>query len=90
MVQFDSPFPKTRKSLRKVLSLRIMMKALLIALAIFGVLFIFVLVGLIGLLGTETKLTLPVPEKAILTVNFDNPLPERRGDEWLYGFSEQP
>lgn len=53
MVQFDSPFPKTRKSLRKVLSLRIMMKALLIALAIFGVLFIFVLVGLIGLLGTE-------------------------------------
>ena len=90
MVNLTSPFPKAPKNLRKMLNLRIVTRALLFALAIFGVIFILLLIALIGVLGKETQLAEPMPAKAILTVNFDEPIAERKGDEWLYGFSDTP
>ena len=90
MVNLTSPFPKAPRNIRKMLNLRIVAKALLFALAIFGVIFILLLLTLIGLLGKETQLSEPMPKKAILTINFDEPIAERKGDEWLYGFSDMP
>ena len=90
MINLDSPFPKVSKNIRKVVSFKIFSKAILFALAIFGLVFILLLIALIGLLGKESQMAEPMPEKAILTINFDDEFPERSGDEWLYGFSEAP
>ena len=71
MINLDSPFPKVSKNIRKVVSFKIFSKAILFALAIFGLVFILLLIALIGLLGKESQMAEPMPEKAILTINFD-------------------
>ena len=91
MVKFSAPFPKIKKNLRSVINLRILSKAVTIALAILGVIFILLAVSIIGWLKADTNLVInePLPDNAILTVNFDKPLPEYYENNILSPFPQE-
>lgn len=90
MVKFSAPFPKIKKNLRSIINLRILSKAVTIALAILGVIFILLAVSIIGWLKADTNLVInePLPDNAILTVNLDKPLPEYYEDNILSPFPQ--
>ena len=91
MVKLSSPFPKIRKNLRSVINLRILSKAVVIALAILGVIFILLAISIIGWLKADTNLVVnePLSDNAILTVNFDKPLPEYYENNILSPFPQE-
>ena len=91
MVNFSAPFPKIKKNLRSVINLRILSKAVVMALAILGVIFILLAVSIIGWLKVDTNIVARdvVADNTILTVNFDKPLPEYYEDNILSPFPQE-
>ncbi len=69
-------------ALRKKTAIRILLKSLIWAFALFGALFILVLILLVGYIKSPT-MVVEVPEKTILTVNFDVPVNETKQDSLL-------
>jgi len=59
------------------------------AFAIFGVLFILILASVMFMMNPGPRL-LPIPEKTVLTVDFDRSYSEVRGDDLLAEFIDQP
>ena len=92
MSEIETPFPKIRKNLRRVINLHILSKAVIIALAILGVVFILLAISIIGWLRADTSIAMqpPVSDNVILTVNFDKPLPEHHEDDILSPFPQEP
>jgi len=92
MSEIETPFPKIRKNLRRVINLHILSKAVIIALAILGVVFILLVISIIGWLRADTSIAMqpPVSDNVILTVNFDKPLPEHYEDDILSPFPQEP
>ena len=83
MVEVSTPFPERKLRRKKVINTKILIKSLVYAFAIFGLLFIIFLLSIIGLLRQETGAPAAVPSSAILTIDFDDDYSEVRKDNLL-------
>lgn len=88
MADLNSPFPAAGVARRKKLAIKILVKSVIYAFALFGILFILLLLAVLGLIRQEAGPAAAVPAQAILQVNFDNKFNETRGDTLLTEFSE--
>ena len=69
-------------ALRKKTAIKILLKSLIWAFALFGAFFILLLFALVGMVSSSPTVT-EVPDKAVLTVDFDNSYGEVRDDSLL-------
>lgn len=85
MTEFDSPFPSVdiKKNKKKILAARILLKSLIYSFAIFGILFILLLIVVISMLKPQSAQIIPVPDQAVLSINFDDNYSETRSDDLL-------
>lgn len=82
MADFKAPFPEVKKkNKRKIFAARLLLKSLIYSFAIFGILFIMLLLVVLGLIKQDTGSAVLVPKSALLTINFDNEFSETRGDD---------
>lgn len=82
MTDFKAPFPEVKKkNKRRIFAARLLLKSLIYSFAIFGILFIMLLLVVLGLIRQDTGSVVLVPKSALLTINFDNDYPETRGDD---------
>ena len=70
MPEIKSPFPRNKVSMRKYISTKILLKSLLYAFAIFGLLFVMLLFAVSGLIAGGRQ-SPKMPSDAILTIDFD-------------------
>lgn len=90
MTEFNKPFPELKIKKSKAAAARILLKSLTYSFALFGLLFILLLVVLANMLGSPSVMVHPVPSRAVLTLDLDRPYPESRSDDLLAEFSEEP
>ena len=90
MKDFESPFPAVGRDRKKQLAAKILLRSLLYAFALFGLLFIVLLFVILGILRQDTAVTAEVPDKAVLVVDFDEAFPEVRADDLFSELSEKP
>lgn len=88
MADFNSPFPAANVARRKKLAIKILLKSVIYAFALFGLLFIFLLMAVLGLVYQETGSAVVIPTQAVLQINFDNKFNETRGDTLFTELSE--
>lgn len=88
MSEFDKPFPPIVIRKRKILAAKILTKSLVYAFAIFGILFILLLLVVLGILRQDVKSSSIIPEKSILTVDFNKNYPEIIGDDLFSELAE--
>lgn len=88
MSKAETPFPKSSLKKHKMLTARILLKSIIYAFAIFGILFILLLVTILGLLRQESGKSFSLPNSAILEIDFDKKYNETRGDNFLTELSE--
>lgn len=69
-------------ALRKKTAIKILLKSLIWAFALFGAFFILLLFALVGMVSSSPTVA-EVPDKAVLTVDFDNSYGEVRDDSLL-------
>lgn len=82
MTDFNAPFPEIKKkNKRKIFAARLLLKSLIYSFAIFGILFIMLLLVVLGLIKQDTGSAVLVPKSALLTINFDSEFSETRGDD---------
>lgn len=74
-------------SVKKV-GLNLFFKTVLYAFAVFGLLFILILVGVLLIMGGKSAMP-KLPERAVLNINFDNKYSEVRQDDFFAEFMEQ-
>ena len=83
-----TPFPKDTAKRKKKLAVRILIKSLVYAFAIFGILFILLLLVILGLLRQEPGRAMTIPRQTVLKINFDEAYREVRSDNLLTEISE--
>ncbi len=66
-----------------VFSKRLLIKSVIYAFAIFGLLFILLLFALVGLIKQDAAPIVPVPDAAVVTFNFDDVYAETQSDDLL-------
>lgn len=66
---------------KNLFSKRLLIKSIVYAFAIFGLLFILLLTAVIGLIRQDSVPVMPVPESAVLTFNFDDMYAETQNDD---------
>lgn len=81
MNEFDTPYPVVKKNKKKVLATKILLKSLIYSFAIFGILFILLLLVVISMLRQDTSVMTVMPESATLSIDFDNEYAESRSDD---------
>lgn len=87
MSELKTPFPVCSRR-KKSLAARILVKSVIYAFAIFGILFILLLFAVLGILRQENVTTAAVPTSAALEIDFNQSFSEVRGDNMLIsGFS---
>lgn len=74
---------------KKKTALRLILKTIIYAFAVFGLLFILILIGVLGIMSPG-KIIMPVPEKTVLRINFDTNYMEVRGDDFFAEFADMP
>ncbi len=67
-------------------ALRTLMKTVVYSFAIFGLLFVLILVGVLKIMSPNMRIA-NIPDEAILSINFDNGYTEVRGDDFFAEFS---
>ena len=77
------------EDLKKKVGLQLIAKTIVYAFAVFGVLFILILIGVLGIMS-PVKMAVKVPDKAVLTVDFDTAYAEVRGDDFFAEFTDVP
>lgn len=87
MAEPKTPFPSEGYNKMKVASTKLLLKSVVYAFAIFGLLFILLLLAVWGLLRTDVS-TVSMPEKAVVMVDFDKVFNEVRKDNLLTEVSE--
>lgn len=87
MPKVKTPFPSSTVTLPKKAAVKILLKSVVYAFAIFGILFILLLFAVLGLLRQEAAPAV-VPGKAVLSIDFDRHYPEVRQDTLLTEISE--
>ena len=90
MDNFDKPFPALAIRKRKLVAGKILLKSLIYAFAIFGLLFILLLMIVTALLRQDAVPAGDVPGKGILTIDFNNDYPEVSADDLFSELSEVP
>lgn len=90
MTEFKSPFPEMKVKKRKAIAARILLKSVTYSFAIFGLLFILLLLILINMLGRSSVAVKPVPPRAIITLDLNRDYSENRSDDLWAEFSELP
>ena len=90
MDKIETPFPATGAGRKRTLAARLLMKSVVYSFALFGLLFIVLLVFVLGMLRQETGVVADVPDKAILFVDFNESYPEMRSDDLFSEFSDGP
>lgn len=88
MSEFDKPFPAIVMKKRKILAAKILAKSLVYAFAIFGILFILLLLVVLGILKQDVASSSIVPEKTILTIDLNKDYPEVIGDDLISELAE--
>lgn len=88
MADMNSPFPAVNVPRRKKLAIKILVKSVIYAFALFGILFILLLLAVLGLIRQEAGPAAVIPAQTVLQINFDNKFSETRGDTLLSEFSE--
>ena len=88
MTEKLTPFPKDTAKRKKKLAVRILIKSLVYAFAIFGILFILLLLVILGLLRQEPGRATTIPRQTVLKINFDEAYREVRSDNLLTEISE--
>ena len=88
MNDFDAPFTQNCYQPPRATAFRILLKATVCALAVFGLLFILLLALLAGFVGSDGRVKAVVPPQAIMTINFDDHFGEMRGDDLLTELAE--
>jgi len=83
-----TPFPKDTAKRKKKLAVRILIKSLVYAFAIFGILFILLLLVILGLLRQKPGRATTIPRQTVLKINFDEAYREVRSDNLLTEISE--
>lgn len=71
MTEFNKPFPELKIKKSKAAAARILLKSLTYSFALFGLLFILLLVVLANMLGSPSVMVHPVPSRAVLTLDLD-------------------
>lgn len=82
MPEVKSPFPRSTVSLRKKAAIKILLKSVIYAFAIFGILFILLLLAVLGVVRTSAPAA-SVPQSAVLVLDFDELFSEVRQDSLL-------
>ena len=77
-------------ALRKKTAIRILLKSLIWAFALFGILFILLLTAILGMLSPRNGSVVSVPEKAVLQIDFDQKFDEIRPDSLLEEINSVP
>lgn len=90
MAEFKTPFPEIKVNSKKMRKTKLLLRTLVYSFAIFGLLFIVLLFAALGMLGGSSKITHPVPSKAVITLDLDQPYSETRSDDLLAELSEMP
>lgn len=90
MDKIETPFSATGAGRKRTLAARLLMKSVVYSFALFGLLFIVLLVFVLGMLRQETGVVADVPDKAILFVDFNESYPEMRSDDLFSEFSDVP
>lgn len=84
MTDFNTPFPEVKKkNKKKIFAARLLLRSLIYSFAIFGILFILLLFVVLNLLRQDGGRVQPVPVSALLTIDFDAPYSETRGDNLM-------
>lgn len=81
MTEFNSPFPKDKRNKHRIFAARLLLKSLIYSFAIFGILFILLLLVVLGLLRKEGGSSAVLPAQAILSIDFDADYAETRNDD---------
>ena len=82
MTDFVKPFPEIKKkSKKKLLASRLLLKSLVYSFAIFGALFILLLLIVLGMIRQDMGNVVLVPKSAVLAIDFDADYTETRGDD---------
>lgn len=89
MPEITTPFPELRSKRKRILHTKILVKSVVYAFAIFGVLFILFLLAILGMLRQEAGMSATVPDRAVLTINFNQSFGEVRKDNLLTEISEE-
>lgn len=89
MPEITTPFPELRSKRKRILHTKILVKSVVYAFAIFGVLFILFLLAILGMLRQEAGMSATVPGRAVLTINFNQSFGEVRNDNLLTEISEE-
>ncbi len=82
MPDLKSPFPRNSVNRRKKIASKVLIKSVIYAFAIFGVLFILLLLAVLGVIKNSAS-AVKMPKNAILTVDLDLSFPEIRQDSLL-------
>lgn len=83
MNDFAKPFPDLTLKKRKALAGKILLRSLIYAFAIFGILFILLLLIVLAILRQDAVPGIDVPDKTIITIDFNKKYPEVRSDDLL-------
>lgn len=67
---------------RKKFAVKMIIKTLVYSFAIFGILFILILVGVVGLISPKMRIA-GIPEKTVLEIDFNNNYAELRSDDFF-------
>ena len=67
-------------------TLKTLIKTIVYSFAIFGLLFVLILVGVLKIMSPNMRIA-NIPNEAILSINFDNGYTEVRGDDFFAEFS---
>lgn len=89
MPEFKTPFPEIKTARKKAWAAKILLRSVTYSLAIFGLLFIILLLALLGMVGRSSAVVRSVPAKAVITLDLDKPYPENRSDDLLAEFSDE-
>ncbi len=90
MNQIETPFPALKTNRKKALATKILMKSVVYSFALFGLLFILLLLFVLNMLRQDDFVATEVPEKAILVVDFNENYAETRSDDLFTEFSGVP
>lgn len=69
-------------------ALKMVGKTIVYAFAVFGLIFIIILLGVLGIMSPSSKLS-AIPDKSILTIDFDQNYTEVRSDDFIAEFTDK-
>ncbi len=75
---------------RKALAVDILLKSVTYSFALFGLLFILLLLIVINMLKSPSVMVQPVPNRAVITLDLNRSYPEIRSDDLIAEFSDEP